>query len=170
MNIELKQNIWKSDKSALGFFCVNIFECSERNPGLNKMLQNKILKEINFGPIETMRESIKEPTGYYGSLLLNKICSTDFKTLDFGRLKSEIREYWKNEDWGNDLPIFKKNFDLAISSLTEFDLENRKYFYLNAEKLNKDKLDDSNFYAYLVCIISTKLESNKIITLTFGLD
>ena len=170
MNIELKENIWKSDESALGFYCVNIFECSEKNPELSKMLQNRILKEIDFGPIETMRKSVKEPTDYYGSVLLNQISALDFKKLNFDGLKSEIQEYWKDDDWGDDLPIFKKNFDLAISELTGLDLEARDFYYLNAEKLESDKIDDPNFYIYLVCIISTKPESNEIITLTFGLD
>ena len=170
MDIKLKENIWKSDKSFLGFYCVNIFECSEMNTNLERLLKYKILKEIDFGPIKTMRENIEEPTNYYGSFLLDKICSTDFKALDFDGLKAEIREYWKNEDWGNDLPIFKTNFELALSNLKEFDLKNRKYFYLNAEKLDSNKLINPIIYAYLICIISTKPESNKIITLTFGLD
>ncbi|MFD2562631.1 hypothetical protein [Aquimarina rubra] len=170
MNLELKQNIWNSDESGLGFYCVNIFECSEKNPVLKKLLKNEILKEKEFGPIKSMKKELKEPTDYYGSILLNKIDVSDFKALDFNSLNLELQEYWKDEDWGEDLPIFKKNFDLAISNLNKFELSNRNFYYINAEKIDSDKLTDPNFFTYLVCVISTQIESNKIITLTFGLD
>jgi len=170
MNLELKQNIWKSDKSGLGFYCVNVIESSNIDTNLTELLQSNILKEKEFGPIETIRKELKGPTNYYGSFLLNKISTSDFKTLDFNGLESEIAEYWKDEDWGEDLQIFKKNFELALSNLDEFDLSKRTFYYINAEKLDSDKLTDPNFFTYLVCVISTEKESNKIITLTFGLD
>tara|TARA_R100000306_G_scaffold22765_4_gene26143 strand:- start:119 stop:631 length:513 start_codon:yes stop_codon:yes gene_type:complete len=170
MTLELRQNIWKSDESGLGFYCVNIFECSEKNPELKELLKNRILKEKEFGPIRTMKKVLKEPTNYYGSILLNKIETSDFKTLNFSDLNSEFQEYWKDEDWGEDLPIFKKNFELAISSLNRFELSIRNFYYINAEKTDSEKLTDPNFFTYLVCVISTEKESNKIITLTFGLD
>ncbi len=170
MNLELKQNIWKSDKNGLGFFCVNIFEYVQDSPSLIELLQNEILKEKEFGPIESMKKELIEPTNYYGSFLLNKISSSDFKTLNFNELESEITEYWKDEDWGEDLSVFKKNFELALSNLNGFDLSKRTFHFINAEKLELDKLTDPNFFTYLVCAISTEKESKKIITLTFGLD
>ena len=170
MNLELKQNIWKSDESGLGFYCVNIFECSEKNPELKELLKNNILKEKEFGPIKTMEKELKEPTDFYGSILLNKIDISDFKKLDFSDFNSEFQKYWKDEDWGEDLPIFKKNFELAISNLDKFELSNRNFYYINAEKIDSEKLTNPNFFTYLVCAISTEKESNKIITLTFGLD
>ena len=170
MNLELKQNIWKSDESGLGFYCVNIFECSEKKPELKELLENGILKEKEFGPISTMKKELKESADYYGSILLNKIEISDFKTLNFCDLNSEFQEYWKDEDWGEDLPIFKKNFELAISNLDKFELSNWNFYYINAEKTDSEKLTDPNFFTYLICVISTEKESNKIITLTFGLD
>jgi len=170
MKIELKQNIWKADDSGLGFYCVNIFECSQDCPNLMELLKNEILKEKEFGPIQTMKKELKESTDYYGSILLNEINTSDFKSLNFNQLKSEITEYWKDEDWGEDLPVFKANFELAISNLNEFELSNRTFYYINAEKTDSKKLTEPNFFTYLVCIISTEKESNNIITLTFGLD
>lgn len=170
MNIELKQNIWKSDESGLGFYCLNIYECSTKNPDLKELLKNEILKEKEFGPIETMKKELKEPTDYYGSILLKEIETSDFKALDFNGLKSEISEYWKDEDWGEDLSIFQKNFELAISDLKKLNLSNWKFYYINTEKMDSKKLTDPNFFTYLVCAISTEKNSNKIITLTFGLD
>jgi hypothetical protein len=170
MNLELKQNIWNSDESGLGFYCVNIFECSQDSPNLIELLQTKILKEKEFGPIETMKKELKEPTDYYGSILLNKINPSDFKTLNLNELESEINEYWKDEDWGEDLPVFKRNFELAISNLDGIDLSKWTFYYVNSEKLDSEKLADPNFFTYLVCVILTKKESNKIITMTFGLD
>lgn len=170
MKFELKQNIWKSDESGLGFYCLNIFECSVKSPELKDLLKNKILKEKEFGPIKTMKKELKEPTDYYGSFLLKEIEISDFKTLNFNELNSEINEYWKDEDWGEDLPIFQKNFELAISNLNEKDLSNRIFYYINAEKIDSKKLTIPNFFNYLVCVISTEKESNEIITLTFGLD
>jgi hypothetical protein len=170
MKIELKQNIWNSDKSGLGFYCINIFECSEKEPDLKVLLKNEILKEKELGPVKTMKKELDEPTNYYGSILLEKIYSSDFKKLDFSGLKSEIEEYWKDEDWGEDLPIFKNNFDLAISDLIEINLSIRDFYYVNTEKINSEKLTNPNFFTYFVSIISIEKKSNKIITLTFGLD
>jgi len=170
MNLELKQNIWNSDESGLGFYCLNIYECSTKNPDLKELLKNEILKELEFGPIDTMKSELKEPTDYYGSILLKEIDTSDFKTLDFNGLKSEISGYWKDENWGEDLPVFQKNFELAISDLNKLNLSNRNFYYINAGKIDSKKLADPNFFAYLVCIISTENKSNEIITLTFGLD
>jgi hypothetical protein len=170
MKIELKRNIWKSDESGLGFYCVNIFECSQDSPNLMDLLENEILKEEEFGPIGTTKKESKEPTDYYGSILLNKINTSDFRTLHFNDLKSEMKEYWKDEDWGEDLPVFKANFELATSNLNEFELSNRTFYYINTEKIDSKKLTDPNFFSYLVCVISTEKESNNIITLTFGMD
>lgn len=170
MNFELKQNIWKSDKSGLGFYCLNIFECSAKNPDLEELLTNNILIEKEFGPLKIIKKELREPTDYYGSILLKEIEASDFKALDFNGLKSEINEYCKDEDWGDDLPIFRTNFQQAIFDLNKLDLSDRNYYYINTEKIDSRKLTEPNFFSYLVCIISTKNESNKIITLTFGLD
>ncbi|MFT5918181.1 MAG: hypothetical protein ACJAWV_003510 [Flammeovirgaceae bacterium] len=170
MKLELKKNIWKSDESGLGFYCLNIFECSEMNPNIKDLLINKILKEKEFGSIENINTESKEPTDYYGSIFLNKIQPSDFKVLNFKQFKSEIKEYWKDEDWGEDLPIFKNNFELAISVFNQIELSTRNFYYINAEEIDSEKLVHPHFFTYFVCIISTQKESNKIFILTFGID
>ncbi|MEO0505369.1 MAG: hypothetical protein AAF090_04405 [Bacteroidota bacterium] len=170
MNIELKQNIWKSDESGLGFYCINIYECSKQNPDLEELLKNDILKEKEFGPFERIKNELRGPVDHYGPILLKEIEISDFKTLDFNGLKSEINNYWKDEDWGKDLPIFQKNFELAIANLNKLNLSNRKFYYINAEKIDSKKLTEPNFFTYFVCIISTENKTNKLINLTFGLD
>ena len=170
MNLELKQNIWKSDKSGLGFYCVNVIESSTNNPNLSELLKSEILKEHEFGDVKSMESNLKNNPNYYGAFLMDKINESDFEEYDFNGLKSKIGEYWKDENWGEDLPIFKKNFELAISDLNQFELSTRNFYYISAEKTDSEKLTDPNFFTYLVCVISTEKESNKIITLTFGLD
>jgi hypothetical protein len=170
MNLELKQNIWKSDKNGLGFYCVNVIESSTNNPNLSELLQSEILKENEFGDVKSMNKSSKDDSNHYGAFLMDKINQSDFEKFDFNGLKDKIAEYWTDEDWGADLPIFKKNFDLVLSDLNKFELSTRNFYYINAEKTDSKKLTDPNFFTYLVCIISTEKESNKIITLTFGLD
>ena len=69
-----------------------------------------------------------------------------------------------------DLLIFKKNFELALLSLDEFELSNRTFFYISADEISPEKLTEPNFFSYLVCVIAIERYSNKVITLTFGSD
>ena len=170
MKIERKNNIWSSDESGLGFYCINSFECSQRNPSLNELLTHKILKEKELGSLAMGAVYLKEPIGYYGSILLNEIDASDFKMLTFEELTSEIEYYWEDKDWGEDLSIFKKNFQLTLSDLKDEKLSAYTFYYINAEKLAPQKLVEYNFYYYFVCVIATEPNSHKVITLTFGLD
>ena len=169
MNLELQQNIWKADANGIGFYCLNIFECSQINPDIQELLQNEILKDNEFGQIEMMPKAINE-NEYYGCFNLKKLNPSDFEALDFYSFKTKIEEFWNDDDWGEDLPIFKKYFKEALEKLNQFDLTNRKFYYINAHTTDSEKLKDLNFYTYLVCAISTSRESNKVITMSFGLD
>lgn len=169
MNLELYKNIWESD-SGLGFYCVNIIRSSKPNPSLTELLRTDILKEREFGDISTRNKILKGSARYYGPLLKNKINESDFKKLTFPELESEIEIYWRDENWGEDLPVFKKNFRKAKANLHDCNLENRIFYLANADMLSSEKLTDPNFFTYFVCIISTEPNSNDIITLTFGLD
>lgn len=168
MPLKLIENIWKSNESGLGFYCVNIFKILKANPSLNYLLNNNILNDEQFGNCQN--KVISKSTELYGSIILNKLEETDFQNLSFNELKYEIEKYWKDEDWGVDLQIFKENFELAISNISKYSIEKRKYFLLNTEKIHSEKLTNPNFFTYLVCIISTLKDSNEVITLTFGLD
>lgn len=154
----------------MGFYCINIFQSSVIYPNLKELLNNNILKEEELCDVSHSRKEKKMNSEYYGAFIKNKIYESDFIKLNFEALKSKISEYWQDVNWGSDLPIFKKNFDLALSDLRDFDLNNKEYYYIEIEELNPDKIIDPNFFVYLVCVISIEEKSNKIITLTFGLD
>lgn len=168
MPLKLLKNIWKSNQNGLGFYCVNIFKTQKLNPTLKYLLESNVLNDEQFGNVENKITS--NSSEIYGPLILIKIEESDFKTLNFQELKYEIIEYWKDENWGTDLPIFKENFELALSDIAEFDFENREYYYINIEKIDSKKITEPNFFTYLICIISTLKNSDKIITMTFGLD
>lgn len=132
------------------------------------MLESHILNDEQFGNAEM--EIISNFSEFYGLLTLNKIEESDFKTLNFKKLKSEIIEYWKDENWGDDSLIFKEDFEFSISYIAEYNVENRKYYYISIEKINSEKLTEPIFFTYLICIISTLKDSVGIIRMTFGLD
>ncbi|HMB64716.1 MAG TPA: hypothetical protein VKN36_16665, partial [Eudoraea sp.] len=161
MNLSLRQNIWKSDESGLGFYCVNIIESSLVNPDLKELLKSDILKEREFKEISSISKVLQGNPKYYGAFLKEKIDVTDFEKLDFDGLKHNLSEYWKDKNWGDDLPIFRKNFELAASHLDSFELSNRTFYLINAEKIDLTKLMDPNFFTYFVCIISTEPKSDK---------
>lgn len=170
MDIKRTHNIWKLDESGLGFYCVNTFQCSWRNPNIKALLRYKILKEEQFGHPDYEEYCSKNLDNIYGPILLNEILPSDFLALSFDELKSEIEDFWNDEDWGEDLPIFKKNFNQVISDLENENLSERKFYYVNMDRLPQAKLIAPHFFDYLVCIIATKKNSYEVITMTFGLD
>jgi len=168
MPLKLIENIWKSNENGLGFYLINIFQKFDTDLSLKNLLQSNILNDTQFGDYKL--ESIPDPTKVYSSIILDKIEVSDFKILDFQELRNEISEYWTDDNWGADLPIFKENFEIAIKKLYEYSENKRTYYYINIEKINPEKLAKPNFFTYLISIISTLENSDKIITLTFGLD
>lgn len=170
MRFKLKQNIWKPNENGLGFYCVNVIESTKTNPSLTELLKYNILKQEEFGDVKTMSKIINNFPNYYGSFLIDKIEISDFQSLNWNGLKSEISAFYEDGEWGEDLPIFKKNFELAFLNQTDSNLSKQTFYYINAEKTDSNKLANPNFFSYLICIICTKKESNIINTLTFGLD
>lgn len=169
MYLELEKNIW--EVKSLGFYCINIFKCSENNPNLKNLLSNNVLNENEFGPVDRLKKEIhQEIPNYYGAFQLDLISESDFISFDFESFLFQIKKYCSSEEWGEDLPVFENNFKSAISKLKNYNLNSFKYYYLDMEKIDDKKLIDPNFFIYLICIIAIETNSNKVITLTFGFD
>ena len=99
----------KANEDGMGFYCLNIFKCSQHNPAVDELLQHEILKDNQFGYREMMSE-VGEEDRQYGCFNFKKINSSDFEVLNFIRFKSKVEKFWKGDDCGEDLPIFKKYF------------------------------------------------------------
>ncbi|MEO1487562.1 MAG: hypothetical protein AAFU57_17635 [Bacteroidota bacterium] len=170
MTLSLAKNIWNANEDGIGHSCINIYEGSSKNPKLWELLEAGILKEKHYGDVTLKNKALKGSQKVYGPLVLEKIDKFDFKQLTYDLLIKEFEDFCREDDWGDDLDVFHKNFEIAICDLNEFDLTSRDFFLINTQATSNKKLLDPNFYAYFVCVISTQAGSNIILTLTFGLD
>lgn len=171
MQLKLTHNIWKSDEKGLGFFCINTFSSSVKNPNLEELLKAHILNSAEFRTIQEIEKEVRViSTENYGAIIIDKIEKSDFKELDYVQLISEIEKFCQDENWGEDLEVFKKNFKNAIFCFSDDDLKKRKFYYLNTEELNSEKIANPNFFTYLICFISTSTEDNEVVCFTFGAD
>ena len=143
---------------------MNIIETSIEIPSLNQLLKSDILKEEWFGDFSSKNKlDWLRDVNFYGPLLKSQLIEQDFQELTFSKFIEEVENYWKEDDWGDDLPIFKKNFHAAIKLLKNYDLENRLFYYLNMEDLEQGKLEEyNNGYYYFICAISILKRSNKV--------
>ena len=160
---------FKNNLNYLGFFNWNLFESNFPEIKLDNVLNAKLLNE-EFDKLkkdEIAISKIKSPT--FGPFDIHKLTEDDFIKFNHIELITEINNYCKDENWGNDLPIFKDNIKYVFNKL-EFDLSEKEFYYINMETTNSQKLINPNFWTYFVAIISIEKNSNKIITSYFGLD
>jgi len=160
---------FKLDQNYLGFFSWNLFESEFSENSFEKVLNSKLLNDKfdNLKKNELRISKINETN--FGPFDTNKLTENDFIKLNYTELITEIEKYWKDENWGNDLPIFKENIKYVFNKL-EFELGEKEFYYINMETTNNQKLINPNFYSYFVSIISIEKNSNKIITTYYGLD
>lgn len=168
MELKLLNNIWKSSKSYFGFYCVNIYQVNAVNTTLSILLDLNILNDNHLRDI-SVRQS-ENPSISYGPIVLSKLSSKNFKEINYDELKLEISNYWKDENWGSDLLVFKENFEEALKDILPYLPQDRIYYYLNVEKIDVEILENPNFYSYFVTIISTLKDSEEVIVMTFGID
>ena len=160
---------FKNDLNYLGFFCWNLFESDFHEIKLENILNAELLNEEfdNLKKNENIISKIKSST--FGPFDIHKLTKKDFTKLNHIELITEIDNYCKDENWGNDLPIFKDNIKYVFNKL-EFNLSEKEFYYINMETTDNQKLINPNFWSYFVAIISIEKNSNKIITSYFGLD
>ena len=166
--LEIKNHIWEVDhKNYLGFFCLNTFELPNPDLTFEQLLNVGILHDWQLGDLTQERKEL----GYYGPLSLNQLTSEDFTSAnDTNELQALFHDYWNDADWGEDLPLFKKNYESAIKQLEQLDLASSNFFFLNSERMNDSKLEDPNFFIYFVLTIGINIKKQTAFTLTFGLD
>ncbi|WP_062055934.1 hypothetical protein [Aquimarina longa] len=100
----------------------------------------------------------------------DKIRFKDLEKLNFKEYVLRIDEIKKEEDWGVDLPIFIKLIDKSIIWIKENNYQNEQIFFIDSEKISKEKLIDFNYYSYLITTIIISQTDSKIIIINHGGD
>ena len=177
-DFQLIKNIFRT-KDALGFFCYNTFEI--HRPDLFKLDENALLDTIIKSPIYS-GEFIQPKEGIlklgindfnrkeHGSLLISEIGHSDFLKLDLNGFKEAISLYQMDEDWGEDLPVFKELFNESISILKQDIEETESIFYLNSEKVDKCKKTEFDYFIYHISVVIPLRTANQVVLIDYGLD
>jgi|JI91814BRNA_FD_contig_41_3553480_length_916_multi_1_in_0_out_0_2 hypothetical protein len=164
------------DESFLGFSRCNVFEADNKKITVNDVFANKLLSDKHDRLInkKSLLNNIKQifKTNYFenefGAVNLKKIDKTDFKKLDYKGLFFNIEKYWQDENWGEDLQLFKSNFFNVIDSLKEYNLEGREYYYINLEEATKEVFINPECWIYFVGIFSIDTEKGNVIVMYFA--
>ncbi len=161
-----------------GFCRCNVFEINSEIFTVKDVLENKLLSDKFDKPInkKSLLEKIKRvfATNHleneFGAINLNLVELKDFKKLSYKDLLSSFEKYWQDEDWGEDLPLFKSNFLKVIDFLDEYDLESREYYYINLEESRKAIFINPDFWIYFIGIFSIDVGNKNVIKICFGND
>ena len=158
----------------LGYCRCNVFQ-TDSHFSLSDVFSTSLLSDkYDQFIIEMYQErgiSIAELIYDFGPFDLAKTNINDFKKFSYAELLRELNEYWTDETWGEDLSLFKKNFDKVISFLKNYELENREFYYLNLEQARKEILPfPEGIWIYFVGIFSLDIENQNLIVMCFGND
>ncbi len=158
----------------LGYCRCNVFKI-DNHFSLNDVFSTNSLSDKYDQFIIKMYQdrgiSIEKLVYDFGPIDLAKTNINDFKRFSYAELLKELDEYWNDETWGEDLTLFKVNFDKVISFLKNYDLENREFYYLNFEHTRKEILPfPEGVWIYFVGIFSLDVENQNLIVMCFGND
>ena len=155
MTIKHIQTYFEVDKEKyLGFYEYSIFKYYSEEIFIDDILKSNILSEENRN-------------GEFGPFELNLLTTNDFQKINFVELNRILEEYYEDEDWGEDLEVFKSNFDKAISKVN---IENVEIYYINIETARPEIKPEYNFWSYFVGLVCINRNEKQIIKLYFGED
>ncbi|MBW8360633.1 MAG: hypothetical protein K0M56_00440 [Kaistella sp.] len=145
--------------------CINVYEKKETDFDLIREIQNGLLNANHF---QDLLEEQNSTGSIYGSIDLSKLKETDFSYVDTAELEKLFVKLWSEDGWGDDLPIFQKNFLKTKEWFDSIKFKSEKHFFLNKGWLNKDVIIDPDFFGYLTVVIS--ISDDQIGITTFGMD
>lgn len=107
----------------------------------------------------------------FGPFNLAKTNINDFTKCSYSELVAKLNIYWNDENWGDDLSLFKINFINVMSLLKNYNVENRDFYYLNFENARKEILPfPEGIWIYFVGIFSLDRENLNLVVACFGND
>lgn len=138
----------------LGFYEFSIFEYFSEKLLIDDILKSNILSEENRN-------------GEFGPFKIELLKSNDFQKIDFVELNKLLEDYYKDENWGVDLEVFKSNVKKAFEKIN---LENLEIYFINIETARTEIKPEYNFWSYFIGLICINRDEKKIIKLYFGED
>ncbi len=176
-----------------GFFILNEFKSESNNPTLKSIIESDLLNEDYFSTEEQKKETQKqldqmisyakmkgayevnenEQIELYGPILKDKLHSSDFIKLDFKSYLTKIQSYimeWTDENWSYLVEGFQELHQKALSELENHSAEKRTYYFLDAERIDKNKLYEVNWYDYFFTVVSTLENADDLLIMNFGND
>ena len=154
--MELINNHWETDSSALGFYCVNQYSNKINYP-------KELLIESHFTNLKGKSHSI-EKVSHYGPLDLSRLDIENLTQITFDEVIKNMHKVFKEANWGDDLPVLKEHFNKSFKTQEQF---NKGLFtIINQDYLPIELIIKPNFYSYFICIISW----SNLKVYTFGGD
>jgi hypothetical protein len=176
-----------------GFFVLNEFKSEIKKPPLDSIIQSDLLNEKYFSTKEQKKETQRqldqltsyakmagaykvdenEQTELYGPILKDKLRSSDFIKLDFKSYLTKIQTYimeWTDENWNYLVEAFQEFHQIALAELKNKSAEKRTYYFLDAERIDKEKLYEVNWYDYFFTVVSTLENSDDLLIMNYGND
>jgi hypothetical protein len=94
----------------------------------------------------------------------------DFLKLDYTSLNKKIEEIQKEPEWGDDLSIFKEMISETMAWIKSNCNSESNLYFINSEKLEKEKLVEYNYFTYYLSIIYISQEKSELFIWNHGGD
>ena len=125
--------------------------------------------KIPFEDVRTYKLVTHTGKGAYYNIASNQIKGDGFEDF-YKNLLSDLEKYWEDENWGEDLELFKVNFYEALNFINDYNLSNREYYYINLETARNEIFIDKDCWTYFIGIFSLDKKNSNVITMCFGND
>jgi hypothetical protein len=154
----------------LGFKEMKVFEYkSDKN--IEEMLPEVLKAEIFFETQTLVDSRGAKPKPYQvrtNHAFTDKVEITDFAKLTFDELETRIKTIEKEEDWGEDLRIFRTLMNQSKQWIVENNHQEDEIYFIYADEIPEEKLIEFNYCGYFMSIII--LSDSKVVIFNHGAD
>lgn len=157
----------------LGFSEREVYEIELTSQNSDEILLEVLKSDIFFDAHnyqDYRNEKVRNYLTRENHAFTDKVELQDFEKLTYSQLEKRISEIEKEDDWGEDLPIFKKWINNSMAWIRLNNYQNEQFYFIYAESIPKDKLIEYNYYSYFMSIIIISISESKVVIINHGED
>jgi len=158
----------------LGFSERKVYQIElHTSQNLDEILLEILKSDIFFETYNSQNYSNEKVQNYLmreNHAFTDKVELQDFKKLTHSQLEKRISEIEREDDWGVDLPIFKKMISNSMAWIEANNYQNEQFYFIYTGTTPKDKLIEYNYYSYFMAIIIISISESKVVIINHGED
>ncbi len=175
----------RTNSDICSFYICNIFNIDIAKIELHNVFEYDLLNEKYFQSGKELKKTVESQNAFfkdvknktnvinsYGPLLKPTLSTIDFEIMDYktynSKMKFIIAKMKKSGDEYESLDL-EKFHQQSLIDLQSFNLENREYYFLNADSIDNSKKHEFEYwYSYFLTVIGIDPKLNSVLILNFG--